>query len=78
MSVFGYEFIEVIPDRQTCSFEEFDHNRVTFSIVYKVPQILGLDIIRLVAKNIYVERHLIVHNDKGMPSCSCWYFVVDY
>lgn len=68
--VFRPELMELIVYSPTSSLEEFDHNRVTRSVVYKIPQIIDMEVVRLVAENIQVQRPLVLHNYKESARCS--------
>lgn len=64
VSVFWPKMIEAIAECPACSLEEVDNNRIVLSIVYKGTKIFGLDVVRLVAKDIQVERSCILHAEK--------------
>lgn len=64
LPVFRPKMIEATAQCQACSLEEIDNHRIVISIVYKGTKIFDLNVIRLVAKYIQVERSSIFHAEK--------------
>lgn len=61
LPVFRPKMIEAIAQCLACPLEEIDNNRIVLSIVYKGTKIFGLDVVRLVTKNIQIESCRILH-----------------
>lgn len=54
--IFRAKMIEAIAQCPACPLEEIDKDRIVLSIVYKGTEIFGLNVVRLVAKYVQVER----------------------
>lgn len=72
LPVFRPKMIEAIAQCPACPLEEIDNNRIVLSIVYKGTKIFGLNVVRLVAKYIQVERSWVFHAEE----CLKFWFLV--